>query len=92
MTVLAPHLVSSVAAIGRIVRASSLALLVLCEPLVGLVCVAISVLGVLASLVFESSAAGPTFPCLRMIGLSLSFVAVLALYSCVVALLLDKDH
>ena len=92
MTTSIPQLTALVSTLGRMARAALLAMLMLCEPVIRPLCVTVSVLGVLMSLLFESSSAGPTFPCLRMIGVSLSFAVVLAVYSSVVALLLGRDR
>ncbi len=54
--------------------------LLLLEPVVGLVCGLGLVLGVLASILFEISAAGPKFPFAEALCISLSFGVILFLY------------
>jgi hypothetical protein len=56
------------------------AVLLALEPIVGFICGAGLVLGVLASILFEISAVGPRFPFLKVLGISLSFGVILFLY------------
>ncbi len=72
----------------NIVRAPVLGVLVLCEPIVRWLCATIMVLGVLASVLFEISAAGPRFPFLGMMSASLGFGVVLVLYYGLMSLLM----
>jgi hypothetical protein len=69
------------------VRLPLVAALTLLEPAVRYLCSIAMVLGVFASVMFEISAAGPRFPFLGMLGLSLGFGVVLFLYYGLMALL-----
>lgn len=62
------------------VRLPALGILVLLEPAVRFVCACGLVLGVATSVLFELSAAGPRFPFLWMLSLSLAFGIILFLY------------
>ena len=73
----------------NLVRLPILAVLVLCEPIVQFVCATVMVLGVFVAVLFEISAAGPKFPCLWMVGFSLSFGVFLILYHFLIAALMD---
>lgn len=59
------------------VRLPLLAVLVLIEPAVRIVCSLALLLGVVVSIAFEFSAVGPRFPLLGMLALSLGFGVVL---------------
>ena len=63
-----------------------LALLTLLEPIVRAVLSLAMMLGILATIVFELSAAGPQFEFLRMLALSLGFGVALILYYGLLAL------
>lgn len=73
----------------NVVRAPVLIVLVFCEPIVGVVCAAVMILGVFVSIVFEISAAGPRFPFIGMMAASLGFGVFLLLYHGVIALLME---
>jgi len=62
------------------IRLPIAAVLLLLEPIVGFICGAGLVLGVLASILFEISAVGPRFPFAKAIIISLSFGLILFLY------------
>lgn len=68
-------------------RLPLLGVLALLEPVVRFVCSLVMVLGVITSIVFEVSAAGPRFPFLWMLALSIGFGVVLFLYYGLIALL-----
>jgi hypothetical protein len=70
------------------VRAPIVALLLLLEPIVNVVCGLVVVLGLLAALVFEISAVGPRFPFVQVAAISLSFGVFLILYHFAIALLI----
>jgi hypothetical protein len=63
--------------------------LLLLEPVVGLVCGLGLVLGVLASILFEISAAGPKFPFVEALCISLSFGVILFLYYGLLSLFIE---
>ena len=73
-------------ALWHIARLPVVTLLVILEPVVAFACGALALLGVLATLFFWSISA-PHFPALTMLVISLSFVAVLALYEGLIRLL-----
>ena len=77
-------------ALLTIVRLPIVALLVLLEPIVNVVCGAMVVLGVLVAIAFELSAVGPRFPFLQVAGISLAFGALLVLYHSALALLVRE--
>lgn len=68
-------------------RIPVLAILLLLEPAVRFICSLALVLGFFASVMFEISAAGPRFPFLWMLALSLGSGVVLFLYYGLIALL-----
>lgn len=68
------------------VRLPLLAVLVLIEPAVRIVCSVALLLGVVASIAFEFSAVGPRFPFLGMLSVSLGFGLVLFAYYGLLAL------
>lgn len=70
----------------QVVRLPILALLTLLEPVVRATFSLAMVLGILATIVFELSAAGPQFEFLRMLALSLSLGVALVLYYGLLAL------
>lgn len=70
-----------------VVRLPVVALLLLLEPVVNLVCSAMVVLGVLGAVAFELSAVGPRFPFLQVAAISLTFGVLLILYHSAIALL-----
>ena len=69
------------------VRAPVLALLLLLEPLVNVICGVMAVLGVLVAVTFELSAVGPRFPFLQVAAIGLMFGVLLILYHSAIALL-----
>lgn len=80
---------TTVRMLGKAVRLPLLGILMLLEPFVRFVFGGAMVLGVFASIAFEISAAGPRFPFLAMLGLSLGFGVALFLYYGLVSLLSD---
>jgi|SRR5665213_2019329 len=85
---------SPVGGVARIlwncIRLPIAAVLLLLEPVVGFICGAGLVLGVLASILFEISAVGPRFPFLKVIGISLSFGVILFLYYGLLSLFVEE--
>ena len=75
-----PFVATAAPVLWNAVRLPIAAVLLALEPIVGFICGAGLVLGVLASILFEISAVGPRFPFVKAIGISLSFGAVLFLY------------
>ena len=73
-----------------VVRLPVVALLLLLEPIVNVVCGVMAVLGLLAAVAFELSAVGPRFPFLQVAGSSLGFGAFLVLYHSALALLVRE--
>jgi ABC-type polysaccharide/polyol phosphate export permease len=69
------------------VRLPILAVLVILEPIVRFVLATVALLGIITAILFESSAAAPTFPFWGMIGFSIGCVLVLALYYALMRLL-----
>ncbi len=69
------------------VRVPAVALLLLLEPVVNVVCGGMTVLGMLGAVAFELSATGPRFPFLQVAAISLSFGVLLILYHSAIALL-----
>lgn len=68
------------------VRVLLLALLTMVEPVVRPVCNLAMLLGIVVAIVFELSAAGPTFEFLRMLAGSLGFAVALVMYYGLLAL------
>ena len=66
------------------------AVLLALEPLVGLVCGAGLVFGVLACILFEMSAVGPRFPFVKVLCISLSFGVILFLYYGLLSLFIEE--
>jgi hypothetical protein len=75
-----PLLAGTVKVLWNAVRLPIAAALLALEPVVGFVCGAGLVLGILASVLFEMSAVGPRFPFVKVIGISLGFGVILFLY------------
>jgi hypothetical protein len=75
-----PLLAGAVRVLWNAVRLPIAAALLALEPIVGFVCGAGLVLGILASILFEMSAVGPRFPFAKVLGISLSFGVILFLY------------
>jgi hypothetical protein len=71
------------------VRLPVAAVLLALEPIVGFICGAGLVLGVLASILFEISAVGPRFPFVKALCISLSFGVILFLYYAVLSLFVE---
>jgi hypothetical protein len=81
---------SALGALARvlaIIRLPIVAVLLLLEPVVNVVCGAAAVLGVLVAAAFELSAAGPRFPFLQVTAVSLACGVLLILYHSAIALL-----
>ena len=70
-----------------VVRLPVVALLLLLEPVVNVVCGVMVILGVLGAVAFELSAVGPRFPFLQVAAISLTFGVFLILYHSAIALL-----
>ena len=87
MRYLHPIVETPARALLTIVRLPIVALLVLLEPIVNVVCGAMVVLGVLVAVAFEFSAVGPRFPFLQVAAISLTFGVLLILYHSAIALL-----
>jgi hypothetical protein len=75
-----PLLAGTVRILWNAMRLPIAAALLALEPVVGFVCGAGLVLGILTSVLFEMSAVGPRFPFAKVLGISLSFGVVLFLY------------
>jgi hypothetical protein len=71
------------------VRLPIAAVLLALEPIVGFICGAGLVLGVLASILFEISAVGPRFPLVKALCISLSFGVILFLYYAALSLFVE---
>jgi hypothetical protein len=71
------------------VRLPVAAVLLALEPIVGFICGAGLVLGVLASILFEISAVGPRFPFVKALCISLSFGVILFLYYAALSLFVE---
>jgi hypothetical protein len=71
------------------VRLPIAAALLALEPIVGFICGAGLVLGVLASILFEISAVGPRFPFVNALCISLSVGVILFLYYAALSLLVE---
>jgi exosortase/archaeosortase len=84
-----PWLAATVRVLWNAVRLPIAAALLALEPVVGLVCGAGLVLGIFASVLFEMSVVGPRFPLARVLGISLSFGAILFLYYGLLSLLVE---
>lgn len=86
-----PYSHSAVNSLARVlfgfVRLPVVALLLLLEPVVNVVCGAMVVLGVLGAVAFELSAVGPRFPFLQVAAISLAFGGLLIVYHSAIALL-----
>lgn len=78
---------NALARVLTIVRLPIVALLLLLEPIVNVVCGAATVLGMLVAVAFELSAVGPRFPFLQVAAISLAFGVLLILYHSAIALL-----
>jgi hypothetical protein len=83
-----------VAAVARVlwnaVRLPIAAVLLALEPIVGFICGAGLVLGVLACILFEISSVGPRFPLVKALSISLSFGVILFLYYGLLSLFLEE--
>lgn len=69
------------------VRLPLLALLTLLLPFVQTVCAGLMLIGIVVSIAFKISAAGPHFPFWQMIGISLGFGAFVIVYYGLIRLL-----
>ena len=78
---------SAARSIWKVVRLPLVGMLMLLEPAVRYICSLAMVLGIIASVAFEISAAGPRFPFFGMLALSLGFGVALFLYYGLIALL-----
>lgn len=74
--------------LGKMLLFPILTTLLLLEPVVRFICCFMMFGGIFAAIVFEVSAAGPRFPFLAILSMSLAFGAFLLLYQALVALLL----
>jgi hypothetical protein len=75
-----PLLAGALRVLWNVMRLPIAAALLALEPVVGFVCGAGLVLGILVSVLFEMSAVGPRFPFAKVLGISLSFGVILFLY------------
>jgi hypothetical protein len=78
---------SALTRVLAIIRLPIVAVLLLLEPVVNVVCGAAAVLGVLVAAAFELSAAGPRFPFLQVTAISCACGLLLILYHSAIALL-----
>jgi hypothetical protein len=72
----------------KLLRLPIVALLLLCEPILRVVCAGTMVLGVLAAIVLKVSAIGEHFPMVEMLVSVMGLAIVLFLYHGLIALLL----
>lgn len=84
-----PSITGTVRILWNAVRLPIAAALLALEPVVGFVCGAGLVLGVLAAILFEFSAVGPRFPFAKVLGISLSFGVILFLYYGLLSLFIE---
>jgi len=84
-----PLLAGTVRILWNAVRLPIAAALLALEPVVGLVCGAGLVLGILASVLFEMSAVGSRFPFAKVLGISLSFGVILFFYYWLLSLFVE---
>jgi hypothetical protein len=77
-------------ALWRAIRLPVVAVLLLIEPAINLVCGFAIFAGVVASVAFEFSAVGPRFPFWFVAGMSVSFAVVLVLYHLLLAFLVGE--
>jgi hypothetical protein len=75
----------------KILRLPIVAVLLLCEPILRIVCAAVMVFGVLTAVVLKASAIGPHFPVLGMLVFVAGFGVLLFIYHGLIALLLRGD-
>ena len=75
-----PFVAAVVRVLWNAVRLPIAAVLLALEPLIGFVCGAGLVLGVLVCILFEISSVGPRFPLVKALCISLSFGVILFLY------------
>jgi hypothetical protein len=85
-----PYAAAVIRVLWNAVRLPIAALLLAFEPLVGIVCGAGLVLGVLACILFEISAVGPRFPFVKALCISLSFGLILFLYYGLLSLFVEE--
>lgn len=85
-----PALNTSARVLGKTLIAPVIATVLLLAPVVYLICSVMMVGGVLAAVLFEVSAVGPRFPFLQVVGISLLFGVVMALYYALVAVILRE--
>ena len=71
------------------VRLPIAAVLLALEPIVGFICGAGLVLGLITCVIFELSAVAPRFPLLKCLGVSLSFGLILFLYHGILSLVVE---
>ena len=70
-----------------LVRIPLLLILTALSPVVGWICAAVFVYGIIASVSFELSAAGPRFPFVTMMAISVGAIVFIALYHWLIAVL-----
>ncbi len=75
-----PFVATAVRVLWNAMRLPIAAVLLALEPIVGFICGAGLVLGLITCVIFELSAVAPRFPLLKCLGVSLSFGVVLFLY------------
>jgi hypothetical protein len=85
-----PYVAAAVRVLWNAVRLPIVAALLALEPLVGLICGAGLVLGVLACILFEISSVGPRFPLVKALSISLSFGVILFLYYGLLSLFVEE--
>lgn len=73
----------------NVVRLPIAAVLLALEPIMGFICGAGLVLGILASILFEFSSVGPRFPFAKAMIISLSFGVILFLYYGLVSIFVE---
>jgi hypothetical protein len=75
----------------KLLRLSIVAVLLLFEPILRVVCAVVMVFGILAAVVLKASAIGPHFPMLGMLVLVAGSGVLLFVYHGLIALLLRED-
>jgi hypothetical protein len=75
-----PFLATAVRVLWNAVRLAIVAVLLALEPIVGFICGAGLVLGLITCVIFELSPVAPRFPLLKCLEVSLSFGVILFLY------------
>ena len=84
-----PFLATAVRILWNAVRLAIAAVLLALEPIVGFICGAGLVLGLITCVIFELSPVAPRFPLLKCLSVSLSFGVILFLYYGALSILVE---